>query len=159
MNPRTSLVAALALGVVLGLSAGCGRKPTGPAQSNENKPGDNRPGPGPVAVPGLDNTFRVSAPDRVELKPGGSKTIEVAVIRSAGFEDKMLFSLTPPGPREAKTITFTPADWDLDSNRSSQTVTARAAKDAPTGTFTWKLTFLPWKGKEVTQIMTVVVSP
>jgi hypothetical protein len=177
MNPRTSLVAALALGVVLGLSTGCGRKPTGPARSNENqttenKPGDakpadgkpddkNKPGPspGPAPVPGLDNSFRVNAPDRVELKQGGSQTIEVSITRGAGFNSEVKFSLRSPGPREAMTITFTPADWQLNSNDNSQTVTARAAPNAPTGSFTWKLIVRPRVGKEVTQNVTVVVSP
>lgn len=168
MNPKTRLAAILALGAILGLSAGC-RKPastgkTNEANTNDPKPNDPKPNDpkpsekskeGPLV--GQDTSLRLNDIERVELRQGGSKAFDVSINRTFGFKSEVKFSLQlPPG---VKGVTFTPADWQLNSNDSNQSVTARAAPDASVGTFTCNLVIRPRVGKQETRTLTVVVGP
>jgi hypothetical protein len=154
MNRRTRL-AALAVGAALGLGTGCGPRSAGPTGTNERA--DERPQGGQAGPAG--DSFRLLHPDRVELARGGAKPFEVAIDRGAAFRSEVKFSLWPPTRREARTITFAPADWMFSATDTRRTVTARAAADATPGTYTWTLIVRPRVGAEVTRTLTVVVNP
>ncbi len=157
MNLRTLLAAVLVFGAVLGLSAGCRSDSTSKTTTDETKANEgktNEKDKGPVAK---DTSFRLDELERVELKQGGSKAFEVSIDRGADFKSEVKFSLQPP--RGTKGITFTPADWQLNSGESRATVTAKAAPDASVGTFSWTLIVRPRVGKEFTRTLTVVVGP
>ena len=158
MNPRTRLTAVLAF-VVLGLNTGCRSDPTDRTKANETKTNEaktnERNSEGETGA--KDNSFHLRELERIELTQGGTKAFEVPINRGAGFKSEVKFSLRPP--REAKGITFTPADWMLNSNENSMTVTARAAPDASVGTFSWALIVRPRVGQEFTRTLTVVVGP
>jgi hypothetical protein len=153
MDLRTRYATILAFGAIIGLSIiGCRSDATGTTKTNEgNKAGETG---------AQDNSFRLGDLERVELKQGGAKEFKVSIHRGAGFRSEVKFSLRPPTtPQGIKGITFTPADWMLNADESSGTVTAKAEPDATVGTFSWTLIVRPRVGKEVTHTLTVVVSP
>ncbi len=108
---------------------------------------------------GGDNTFRLVDIDTIELKRGGSKTFDVAIIRGGGLKGRFLFSLYTKMVAQTKGITFSPADWVLNADQSSETITAKAAADSAVGTFTWNLTIRPQYGKISNHTFTVIVTP
>jgi hypothetical protein len=182
---RLTLWTAAALAVGAALAAGCRpARPTadtargadakagpGPADRAAKNPRTKTPGPAdpiaadprPKAKGGVvylkdgEGTYRVNDVGRVDLAPGGSRTVEVAVVREGGFASEIKFSLRPPPG--VKGVTFGPADWQLDGRQTSQTVTARAEPGATVGTFTWTLIARPRVGPEQTRTFTVVVGP
>lgn len=179
MKRRTRL-AALAFGAALCLSPGCRPAPTTAGKANEpdagtdpgatapragnagaNDPKGNGPrgkgGSGVTYVKDGDGSFRVGDPGRVELAQGGSRSFEVPIVREGGFASEVKFSLRPPAG--VRGVTFSPADWQLGSNESSKTVTARAEPNSSVGSFTWTLVVRPRVGKEQTRTLTVVVGP
>lgn len=154
MNLRTSFAAVLVFGAISGLSTGCRPDPAGKTKTSEGKTSGRDKGGEVVAK---DTSFRLGDIERIELNQGGTRAFRVSIHRGADFRSEVKFSLQPP--REAKGITFTPADWQLNSNESGMAVTARAAPDASVGTFSWTLIVRPRVGKEFTRALTVVVGP
>lgn len=101
------------------------------------------------------NSVRVDALDKVELTRGGRQTLKVSIQREGGYQGEIKFSLQPP--REAKGITFAPADWQIGVDETEKSVTAQADGAASVGTFTWTLVVRPRDGKPITENVTVTV--
>jgi len=169
--------AALAFGAALCLGQGC--RPARTTTDNTDEPdaknnpgaknvGTNDPkgkdprakgkgGGGVTYVKDGEGSFRVGDLGRVDLTQGGSRSFEVPIVREGGFASEVKFSLRPPVG--VKGVTFSPADWQLGSNESSTTVTARAEPNSSVGSFTWTLIVRPRVGKEQTRTLIVVVGP